>query len=89
MTIGSTESLPVEVRGDYRRIGLRYAVSGPYETLVKFLAKLEAATPPLVIDNLQIHGVLRRPGTPAASTLDAGLDVYGFRNNENLVAAKP
>jgi hypothetical protein len=45
------------------------------------------ATPPLVIDNLQIRGVLRRPGTAAVSTLDAGLDVYGFRNNENLVAA--
>ena len=33
--------------------------------------------------------VMRRPGTPAASALDAGLDVYGFRNHENLVAAKP
>ena len=87
VTIGSTESLPAEVRGGYRRIGLRYALSGPYEVLVKFLAKLEAATPPLVIDNLQIHGVLRRPGTAIVSTLDAGFDVYGFRNNENLVAA--
>jgi Tfp pilus assembly protein PilO len=89
VTIGSTESLPTEMRGGYRRIGLRYALSGPYESLVKFLAKLDAATPPLVVDNLSIHGVMRRPGTPAASALDAGLDVYGFRNNENLVAAKP
>ena len=88
-TIGSTESLQAEVRGGYHRIGLRYALSGPYETLLKLLAKLEAATPPLVIDNLSIHGALRRPGTAAVSTLDAGLDVYGFRSNENLVAAKP
>jgi general secretion pathway protein M len=51
-TIGSTESLPVETRSGYRRIGLRYVLSGQYETLVKFLAKLESATPPLVIDNL-------------------------------------
>jgi hypothetical protein len=87
VAIGSTESLPAEVRGGYRRIGLRYALSGPYETLVKFLARLEMATPPLVIDTLQIRGVLRRPGTAAVSTLDAGLAVYGFRNNENLVAA--
>lgn len=87
--IGSTESLPAEVRSGYRRIGLRYVLSGPYETLVKLLARLEAATPPLVIDNLHIHGVLRRPGTPAALGLDAGLDVYGFRSNENPVAAKP
>jgi general secretion pathway protein M len=89
VTIASTESLPTETRDGYRRIGLRYALSGPYETLMKLLAKLDAATPPLVVDNLSIHGVMRRPGTPAASALDAGLDLYGFRNNENLVAAKP
>ena len=88
-TIGSTESLPGEMRAGYRRIGLRYVLSGPYETLVKLLARLEATTPPLVIDNVHIHGVLRRPGTPAASGLDAGLDVYGFRSNENPVAVKP
>jgi general secretion pathway protein M len=88
-TIGSTESLPAEPRAGYRRIGLRYVLSGAYETLVRFLVKLEAATPPLVIDNLHIHGVLRRPGTPAASGLDAGLDVYGFRSNEKSLAAKP
>jgi hypothetical protein len=88
-TIGSTESLPAEARSGYRRIGLRYVMSGQYETLMKFLAKLDAATPPLIIDNLHIHGVLRRPGTPAAAGLDAGLDVYGYRDGEKSVAAKP
>ena len=87
-TIGSTESLPAEGRSGYRRIGLRYVLSGSYETLIKFLAKLEAATPPLVIDNLHIHGVLRRPGTPASAGLDAGLDVYAYRDGEKPVAAK-
>src|SRR5246127_4100653 len=88
-TIGSTESLPAEARSGYRRIGLRSVMSGPYETLVRLLAKLEAANPPLVIDNLHIHGVLRRPGTPAATGLDAGLDVFGFRSNETPAAGKP
>ncbi len=87
-TIGSTESLPAEARSGYRRIGLRYVLSGSYETLTKFLAKLESATPPLVIDNLHIHGVLRRPGTPAAAGLDAGLDVYAYRDGEKSVAVK-
>ncbi len=91
--IGSTESLPAEPRGAYRRIGLRLALSGPYATLVKLLAQLDEATPPLVIDNLQIHGVLRRPGLPTEpdfdSGLDSGLDVYGFRRNDSKVAAKP
>jgi hypothetical protein len=79
----------VETREGYRRIGLRYALSGPYEALVKFVAKLETAEPPLVIENLHIHGVLRRPGTPAASALDAGLDLFGFRNADNTVATQP
>jgi general secretion pathway protein M len=88
-TIGSTESLPAEARSGYRRIGLRYVLSGSYETLVKFLAKLETAAPPLVIDNLHIHGVLRRPGAPAATAgLDAGLDVYGYRDGEKSATAK-
>ena len=87
-TIGSTESLPAEARSGYRRIGLRYVLSGSYETLIKFLAKLEAANPPLVIDNLHIHGVLRRPGTPASAGLDAGLDVYAYRDGEKPVTAK-
>lgn len=91
-TIGSTESLPPETRDGYRRIGLRFALNGPYETLVQLLAKLEGATPPLVVDNLQVHGVLRRPGLPQAGSaeigLDAGLDVYGFRTADKSSADK-
>jgi general secretion pathway protein M len=92
-TIGSTEALPAEARGAYRRIGLRLALSGSYETLVKLIARIEAATPPLVVDNLQIHGVLRRPGLPQASpddaALDAGLDIFGFRGDAARAAQKP
>ncbi|HZU87683.1 MAG TPA: type II secretion system protein GspM, partial [Stellaceae bacterium] len=81
-TIGSTESLPAEPRGPYRRIGLRLVLTGRYETLVNLLAKLETARPPLVVDNLQLHGPLTRPGMETAATLDAGLDVYGFRSSD-------
>lgn len=92
-TIGSTESLPVETRDGYRRIGLRFALNGPYETLIKLLAQLEQTTPPLVVDNLQVHGVLRRPGLPQTDTgdisLDAGIDVVGFRNADKAAAASP
>lgn len=92
-TIGSTESLPADTLDGYRRIGLRFALSGPYETLVRLLAELEEATPPLVVDNLQVHGVLRRPGLPqtggADLGLDAGIDVYGFRNDDKAAAGSP
>jgi Tfp pilus assembly protein PilO len=81
VTIGSTESLPAVPRGPYRRIGLRLVLTGRYEALVNLLARLETARPPLVVDNLQLHGPLARPGMEAAATLDAGLDVYGFRSS--------
>lgn len=79
-TIGSTENMPVQTQDGYRRIGLRLVLNGSYETLVKLFATLETATPPLIIDNLQIHGVLRRPGMPERAALDAALEVYGFRS---------
>ncbi len=92
-TIGSTEALPAEARDGYRRIGLRLALSGSYETLVKLIARIEAATPPLIVDNLQIHGVLRRPGLPQEAgedaALDAGFDVFGFRRDATPAAKKP
>lgn len=93
VTIGSTESLPAETDDGYRRIGLRFALNGPYATLVKLLARIEAAAPPLIVDNLQVHGVLRRPGLPPDGEsdfgLDAGLDVYGFRIAGKTAAAQP
>jgi general secretion pathway protein M len=92
-TIGSTESLPVETLAGYRRIGLRFTLNGTYETVVRLLAKLEEALPPLVVDNLQVHGVLRRPGVlqngAAYAGLDAGIDVYGFRSDDNATAGAP
>jgi general secretion pathway protein M len=92
-TIGSTESLPSETTDGYRRIGLRFALNGPYDTLVKLLAKIEEATPPLIVDNLQVHGVLRRPGLPPGPgsdlSLDAGLDVYGFRIEKAASPGEP
>jgi Tfp pilus assembly protein PilO len=93
VSIGSTEAVPAEPRDGYRRIGLRLVLNGPYDALIRLLAKLEAANLPLILDNLQIHGVLRRPGRAPASQpdagLDAGLDVYAFRANEKPAAGKP
>lgn len=86
-TIGSTEILPSQARGPYRRIGLRLVLTGSYETLVNLLAKLETAQPPLIIDNLQLHGPLPRPYLKTAAALDAGLDVYGFRTAATQAAS--
>lgn len=87
-TIGSTEALPAETRGPYRRIGLRVILSGTYETVVKLIAALEETNPPLVIDDVQLHGVLRRAGLPGPQTINGTLDVYGFRDDRTAAAAK-
>jgi general secretion pathway protein M len=100
VTVASSEGLAPDNRGAYRRIGLRIAVNGEYDNLLALLAAIEKATPPLVIDNLQIHArlqaiaMLRSPLAPAAANapvagrLDAGLEVYGFRRQETPLAAR-
>ena len=80
VSIGSTEALPAEARGLYRRVGLRMSINGAYANIVELLAAIEASTPPLVLDNLQIHGAMRAIAKPA-DRLDAGFEVYGFRSS--------
>ncbi len=86
VTIASTDGLTVQNRGGYNRIGLRVAVSGAYEGIVKLAAGIETAAPPLVLGTLQIHGVLRENAT-ILPRLDASFEVYGFRHAETPVAS--
>jgi hypothetical protein len=88
MTVGSTESLPAQTQSGYHRLGLRVVLSGPYDSLVKLLGKIETTAPPLVVDNLQMHSFQRRPGAAAVSALDASFEVYGFRADETTDVAK-
>lgn len=89
VTVGSTEILPIDTEGEYHRVGLRMLISGSYESMMKLLATIETATPPLVLDGLQIHSLMRRAGTSKALGLDASLEVSGFRANEIGSIAKP
>ncbi len=83
ISIGSTESLPAEVQqGGYRRLGLRLVLNGTYESLARLLGRIETATPPLIVDNLQIRSFQRRPGATPVVALDANLEVYAFRADE-------
>lgn len=88
VTIGSTEGIPAEVRGGYRRLGLRLVITGTYEGLVKLLAGIEATRPPLIVDNVQMRAFQRRPGATAVAMLDASLEVSGFRAAETADATK-
>jgi general secretion pathway protein M len=79
--IGSVEILQANPRGGYRRIGLRVSVSASYPTLVSLLQALDTATPPLIIDNLQIHGGIIPVGSQTRPKLTVGFELYGFRSN--------
>jgi Tfp pilus assembly protein PilO len=89
VTVGSTEILPIETQGEYHRVGLRMLISGSYESMMKLLSTIETATPPLVVDGLQIHSLTRRAGAPTTVGLDASIEVSGFRANEIDHIAKP
>ncbi len=78
LTLTSIEIMPADTVGTARRIGLKLSFSAPWATLVPFLASLERASPPLILDDLQIHGSPLPFAQPAAA-LDTSVDVLGFR----------
>lgn len=79
VTIASTEAIAAEDRGPYRRIGLRVAVDGNYEAIVKLLAAIQEAAPPLIVGNLQIHGLFRAVVARTSYPLESRFEVYGLR----------
>ena len=77
-TVGSTETLPAEVRGGYRQVAVRVAVSASWAKLVRLLAAIEEAQPIMLVDDLQLRrGPLVALGTEQA--VEASLTVIGFR----------
>jgi general secretion pathway protein M len=74
----STEALPAEQVGAYRRVALRVTVDSTWPVLVKLMQAIERATPRMFIDDLQIHA------QPAAEKtreppLDISFTVLAFR----------
>lgn len=66
----STEALPAEAVGDYRRIALRVSVDATWAVLIRLLQAVEHATPHMFIDDLQLHA---QP--TAARTRELPLDI--------------
>jgi general secretion pathway protein M len=77
-TLSSTETLPAEAVANYRRIGVRVALSAPWAVLVELLRAIEQASPQMLVDELQIHGG-RRFGVAGEPPLEASFTVLGFR----------
>ncbi len=89
VAISSTEGLAAEPRANYRRVGLRISVSGTYATIIKLLDALETTKPPLVLDDLQIHGKPLVAGSNLVPQLDASFSAFGFRNSVTPASTMP
>ena len=87
-TIRSTESLAVDSRGSYRRIGIRTALSGSYQNIIEFLTRIDGVTPPLVVGDLQIRGI-QQFGTTPNGRFEAQFDIYAFRKGDAAAETKP
>ena len=63
--------------GGYRRVGVRIAVTAPYDVMVRLLAAIEQASPSMLIDDLQLHG--SRIQLLQNAPLEGSLTVLAFR----------
>ena len=77
-TLSSSETLPAEQAGAYRRIAVRVALSAPWPVLVGLLRSIQEASPGMLVDDLQLHGTRQIEGT-GELPMDASLTVLGFR----------
>ena len=77
-TLASTEVLPGEQAGAYRRIGVRLAVSADWPVIVRLLAAVDANTPRLLVNDLQIQSQRSSLSDPNPS-LSVTMVVFGFR----------
>ena len=84
-SVESAEALPARPQegGGLRRIGVRIQTGGDIFLLVSILDGVEAASPPLVVDALQVRSGLASGGGGASGAADPNLsislDVFGFR----------
>lgn len=77
-SLTSSETLPAEAAGAFRRIGVRVAVTGAWPVLVRLLRDLEQASPGMLVDDLQVQAAASL-ATVAARPLIATLTVLAFR----------
>jgi len=76
-TLSSVEVLPGEAVGGYRRIGLHVALAAPWPVLVHLLQSIELANPPMLVDDLRVHG---SPLRNVALPMDTSFTVLAFRD---------
>jgi len=84
--LGSIEIMPSEGGSEgLRRVGLKVTLSGDLKTVTRLLLAIDQASPPILVDELQIHGNAVQGASNGAQPsaddqrLDVSFAVYGFR----------
>lgn len=76
--LSSAETIPGVQAGAYRQIGLHVALRASWPALIQLLRLLEQASPRMLVDDLQLHGI-RLAGATVDQPLEAGFTVLAFR----------
>lgn len=76
--LASTEVLPGEPLGAYRRIGVRVTVTAPWPAVVRLLETIGGNTPRLLVNDLQVQST-RGLSSDTDPLLNTGMVVFGFR----------
>ena len=77
-TLSTTEILPPEAVGSYRRIRLRIALSASYPMVVAFLQSIDGAKPRMLVDALQLRAAPVLVGQESGP-VEAAMTITAFR----------
>jgi general secretion pathway protein M len=78
VTLASSEALPGEQQGGFRRIGLRVTVHGGWPELIALLQAVDESPLRLLVDNLNLHATAQ-PQRTGPAPIEASFVVRGFR----------
>lgn len=84
--LGSTQVLPMSVRDDFPRIGIRIRLDVTTAQLLAILHAVESNRPYLFVDQLAVNTRRRRARNPARTnvgeTMQVTLDLYGYMRSQ-------
>lgn len=79
-SLASTETLPAEDAGGFRRIAVRVSTSVAWPVLVRLLDGLAQATPRMLVDDVQLRAGTAVVGGSPVIPLNVTLTVFAFRS---------
>ena len=85
--LSSVEMLPGEDAGTYRRVRLRLSFTASWPVLIGLLREIQAASPTLMVDGLQVQPALHRIGT-VPDGFDVSCTLYALRSGTARMTAR-